>query len=287
MPPTLTDLAHEAFSALDKALVVWPEVVVRPAVPILYFGDEPAYRQSSLKIITVGLNPSLAEFPHHDPFLRFPKAEGQGPGALYLESLNDYYREVPYDRWFNTFRGLLHGLHASFHGDQPNVALHTDLGSPVATNPTWSKLPGGVRTELGSLGTPLWHDLVRELRPDVILASVAKARLREIQFEPVDEWQSVHVATTPNPYRVQAHRVRITPDHTALLVWGQAAQTPVRHRLLRRQTHHCRLDQEGSSCLTPAMSSSSPIPAGNVSLRIQHRAVPCHGTPAITAASSC
>src|SRR5688572_14744196 len=115
MSPTLADLAHEAFTALDKALAAQADVVVQPAVPILYFGAEPAYRRSPLKIITVGLNPSLAEFPLEDPFLRFPAAEGQGPGERYLESLNDYYCVQPYDRWFNTYRGLLHGLNAGFH----------------------------------------------------------------------------------------------------------------------------------------------------------------------------
>ena len=226
MSPTLTDLSHEAFSALDKALVARPELVVQPAVPILYFGNEPAYRRSPLKIVTVGLNPSLAEFPADNPFQRFPRAEGPGPGPVYLEALNEYYRVTPYRRWFNTFSGLLHGLDASFYGDQPNVALHTDLGTPVATNPTWSKLPRGVGSELGTIGTPLWHNLVRELQPDVILISVAKARLASIQFAPVDEWRTIHTLPRKRPYQVQTRLVRIAGDTTTLLVWGEAAQTP-------------------------------------------------------------
>ena len=36
--------------------------VVNPSIPILYFGDEVAYRKSKLKVITVGKNPSLNEF---------------------------------------------------------------------------------------------------------------------------------------------------------------------------------------------------------------------------------
>lgn len=226
MSPTLTDLSHQAFSAYAKALVVTPEFVVQPAVPVLYFGDEPAYRRSPLKIITVGLNPSLAEFPADNPLMRFPKAAEQGPGPTYLEALNEYFRVSAYTRWFNTFGGLLHGLDAGFLGDQPNVALHTDLRSPVATNPTWSKLPRGVDSELGVVGTPLWHDLVRELQPDIILVSVAKAGLAAIQFEQVDDWHDIHVIPRTRPYRVRAQRVRIAPDATSLLVWGRAAQTP-------------------------------------------------------------
>lgn len=45
-------------------------VVVRPSMPILYFGDRPRFDASPHKIITVGLNPSKAEFPPADPFLR-------------------------------------------------------------------------------------------------------------------------------------------------------------------------------------------------------------------------
>ena len=225
----LTELAHQAFSAMDKATAARLDIVVQPSVPILYFGDEPAYRSSARKVITVGLNPSLAEFPAAKPWGRFPKAEGRGPDDVeYLDALNEYFQVQPLVRWFNTFRTTLQGLDAGFRGDQPNVALHTDLGTPVATNPTWSKLPTAAKSELMSIGTPLWHDLVRDLRPDVILASVAKRWLDDIDFKLVDGWRDIHVITTnrAKPYRVQACRVRVAEDHTALLVWGQAANTP-------------------------------------------------------------
>lgn len=36
--------------------------VVNPAIPIIYFGDEPAYRKSKIKVVTVYLNTSDNEF---------------------------------------------------------------------------------------------------------------------------------------------------------------------------------------------------------------------------------
>ena len=41
-------------------------VRVTTAAPILFFGDHSAYRASPLRVLTVGLNPSLHEFPKWD-----------------------------------------------------------------------------------------------------------------------------------------------------------------------------------------------------------------------------
>ncbi len=46
--------------------------LVDPSCPILYFGDTCRYFASPLRVATVGLNPSLAEFPSNDPYQRFP-----------------------------------------------------------------------------------------------------------------------------------------------------------------------------------------------------------------------
>ena len=49
---------------------------VTPAAPILFFGDLNAYRTSPVRVLTVGLNPSLHEFPVDEPFRRIPLACG-------------------------------------------------------------------------------------------------------------------------------------------------------------------------------------------------------------------
>ena len=57
--------------------------VVKPSIPILYFGDMQRYAASSLKVITVALNPSHHEFPVHDRFARFRPAESISPSPDY------------------------------------------------------------------------------------------------------------------------------------------------------------------------------------------------------------
>lgn len=50
--------------------------IVQDSIPILWFGDMEAYCHSKRKIVTVGLNPSLQEFPKDKD--RFPKRQDYG-----------------------------------------------------------------------------------------------------------------------------------------------------------------------------------------------------------------
>jgi hypothetical protein len=55
---------------------------------------------------------------------------------------------------------MLNGIGASYYPGRDNVALHTDLCSPVATDPTWSGLGWALRSRLIEGGRPLWQNLV-------------------------------------------------------------------------------------------------------------------------------
>lgn len=214
------ELANRAWKLYDHAVANANGVVVRPSMPILYFGDREAYRRSPLKIVTVGLNPSPNEFPIGDPWLRFP---GGADVGRYLGSLNAYFRTKAYDEWFASFEPILSGMGASYYAGEECVALHTDICSPVATNPTWSKL-GGARALVGD-GFDLWRDLVEMLAPDVVLVSVAREYLLRLTPEPTDLWPSVFVIKRTNPYHVRMREVRIG-RHRLPLVFGRAAQKP-------------------------------------------------------------
>ena len=72
----LTRSVSEAWRVLDRAAGLPSRVTVTPAAPILFFGDLAAYRASPLRVLTVGLNPSLHEFPDGNPFQRFPLLNG-------------------------------------------------------------------------------------------------------------------------------------------------------------------------------------------------------------------
>lgn len=215
--------------------------IVKPSIPIMYFGDLERYVQSPIKIITVGLNPSLEEFPGRDGFARFASARDIYPAVtkgqhldIFLQALNGYFRNDPYTRWFNTaFEKLLNGLDGSYYTSYRNTALHTDICSPLATNPTWSGLAPSERALLEPSGTKLWHQLVKYLRPDVIIMSIAKAHLTKIQFTAIEPWRTLYTINQRDsgiplrkPYIVQSRLVQIDPHKTTLLVFGQAANTP-------------------------------------------------------------
>lgn len=231
----LESLAQRAFKAWDLASAQAEAVVVRPSVPILFFGDVDAYMQSPLRVITVGLNPSDAEFPAQDRFRRFREAEGltnlasAGDRRRYLRALSGYFGDRPdHDpyQWFRTYEGLLEGLDASFCKGAVNTALHTDLCSPVATTPTWSKLPKETRTTLLGAGRDLWHDLVRVLRPQVMLISVAREHLDQIRFEPEGGWAELCRVERGNPYIVEHRRMRLEGGASTTAIFGRAAQMP-------------------------------------------------------------
>jgi hypothetical protein len=229
----LDGVVERAWAAHRAAIASGIEAVVLPSVPIAWFGDMEAYLDSPLRVITVGLNPSRLEFPSADPFLRFPKAreltgdvlDAEGRVA-YVESMSRYFREEPYSAWFRpSFEELLLGMGASFYGSAPSTALHTDLCSPIATDPTWSGL-GPVREVLREEGVGLWHELVRLLEPDVIVASVARRYLNEIRFEWAGDWRVIHTVERRNPYLVEARELVMGPSRRATLVFGRAAQKP-------------------------------------------------------------
>ncbi len=194
--------------------------------PIIYFGNEEEYRNSPKKIVTVGKNPSHIEFDrgNNNSFLRFPNWNPIDNNII--EILNSYFEIAPYTRWFNSLEPLLNGLDASFYPGNHfrNRAIHTDICSPIATNPTWTGLTRHQRENLLRNGTSLWTNLVRELDPDLIIASI-----------PVD---LVHQYITPQlnniltsfqqenqVYNVYLEESRIL-GRNRFLLFGRAAITP-------------------------------------------------------------
>jgi hypothetical protein len=226
----MDSLVAEAWQ-LYEAAETTPSVV-KPSIPILYFGDRDRYGASPLKVITVGLNPSRNEFPLDEPFSRFPKAQSVYPGILggdgyadYLAALNDYFRCDPYCRWFRSLEPLLEGMDASYGDGRRHTALHTDVCSPLATDPTWSRLTHEKRL-LEAAGVELWVHLVQHLVPDVILISVARRHLDAFDFASAGRWETIFTVERANPYRVQAQQVEILKGKRTLIVFGRAATMP-------------------------------------------------------------
>lgn len=230
---SLDEVARKAWRAYDKAERLPTRVT--PAVPILFFGDLGAYEAAQLRVLTAGLNPSRHEFPSGRPFARFPLLEGEmrRHHDRYISALSSYFRTDPYRAWFSAFEPLLNGAAASYYGGYCSTALHTDICSPVATDPTWSRLGAIDRSTLETDGGPLWHNLLTSLKPHVVVLSVAKRHLERIVFEPMDkEWRIIHAfhrtgTGTPRsrPYEVRARWYNVWSE-PSLFVFGAAAQTP-------------------------------------------------------------
>jgi hypothetical protein len=231
-PMNLDQLVGEAWRIYHQAAATTNGVLVRPSIPILFFGDSDRYYRSPRRIITVGLNPSLQEFPPNSRFSRFPLAKDLYPRILtgeatseYLAALNSYFRIEPYRSWFDSYEPLLNGMGASFYDGAEGTALHTDICSPLATDPTWSRLGSGSRSALILAGRALWHKLVRLLEPDFI-TSVARGHLVNISFRQLDEWRVFHTVERANPFYVKAVDLEVLPGKPSTLIFGQAAQLP-------------------------------------------------------------
>ena len=204
-------------------------------MPILFFGDLPAYLDSPRRVVTVGLNPSHCEFPDGSRARRFPGAVGidQSDTAQYLQALNEYFRQNPYDKWFDNYAKVLRGADTGYKPGAVSTALHTDICSPVATSPTWNDLGEATQSLLLANGAPLWRKLIRYLQPDVILMSVAWTHTKRVNFPALSNWETIHKVHryadgTPRsrPYEVIA-RWHDIDGHAVMLVFGQARRKPV------------------------------------------------------------
>jgi len=231
----LAPLVDQAWQAFDRAGDL--ESRVTPAVPILFFGDLDAYLDSPLRVLTVGLNPSLHEFPSDDAFSRFPmiQASSEREPGRYLDAMSAYFRTRPYGGWFSSYEAVLNGARSSYYAGKRSTALHTDICTPVATDPTWSRLGPDGRAELQAAGVPLWHELLKVLRPQIVLLSVARWHLDHIRFQAPGPWQALRVFDRTGqgdlrkrPYEVRARCYEVAGERS-LFAWGPAAQKPFGH----------------------------------------------------------
>lgn len=204
------------------------QFVVKPSIPILFFGDHKRYSTSHTKIVTLGLNPSNREFPSGNSFLRFPQAETFLKGDVncdsYKQTLSDYFRVNPYSGWFSSYEPILNGMGSSYYETEQNTALHTDICTPFATNPTWSHLQMEEKNALSKQGFLLWRNLISVLEPNVILISVAQRYIEDLEL--TEPWKTIYTIERKRPYSIKISWTKLANGKKVLLVFGNAAQKP-------------------------------------------------------------
>lgn len=206
---------------------------VKDSMPILFFGNYDAYRESDVRIVTVGLNPSAREFPNDDRYKRFPIAENisRSNTESYVAALSAYFGPNRLD-WFDSYEVVLGGALASYRARAISTALHTDICSPVATAEGWSAIDSGIRRDLMADGVPMWHDLIEALQPEVVIVSIRRDYAPCIKFDALTDCMTLQeFSHTKNgirrqeTYRIKARWHRIG-DQPSLFAFAKAGRTP-------------------------------------------------------------
>ena len=171
------------------------DFIVKPSIPIIWFGDMENYMKSKMKVVTVAINPSSIEFKcekkekslfeEDNSFFRFPGAEdiwcldrldNYNKDTLY-NSLNNYFENKPYKPWFLGFEKPLNVINASYYTDQKmiNRAIHIDICTALATVERWSKVSAIKKARI--TGYELFKMLIKYLQPNIILYTAKKEHL--------------------------------------------------------------------------------------------------------------
>lgn len=197
MDRELSDLIDSYWS--DYVKHKGKEYIVSPSIPIVWFGDIEAYKKSKIKVVTIAINPSNNEFPKgadgEPSFSRFPNAEKlyakerltQEDKILLAGTLNGYFKNEPYMKWFDYYEKPLNVLGVSYKSGE-NIALHIDIYTALATNPKWtgSTIINGKERKLTQkeknsiTNIDLFKKLLDYLKPSVIIFSTDKDGVRKI-----------------------------------------------------------------------------------------------------------
>lgn len=226
--------------------------VVPNSIPILWFGNMNAYRQSDLRIVTVGLNPSNIEFlpkigsTNYSVVYRFPKAVNLvGKKTLspkdivdYENSMNDYFtnqlngKPTWYRAWFSNNEAALHGLDASYlkSTDYKRTAIHIDLWTPLATK-KWKQLTNNQKQLLHNNVGYSFNQMVTKLNPHVIIACMNSHFIQSTFFDINNQpcmasnaaFSYSKTKTNGQTYTyIRAFRLK----NNRVLIWGNNGNTP-------------------------------------------------------------
>lgn len=197
---------------------------------ILWFGNMDAYKKSERRIVTVGLNPSSAEFDEAR-FEGAEKAIKEHDLESYGKVLNSYFFKNPYVKWFKVYNKVLGYMDASYGGiletQHTNTAIHIDC-VPIATIDKWSKLSRKEKKSL--LGAYQSHlkKILSCLNPDIVVVSV-NAPIVNMLFR-VQENEPINEGSTIGNGYIRCYRLNddftVADVGSHLLIWGKCWNVP-------------------------------------------------------------
>jgi hypothetical protein len=164
--------------------------IVKKSIPIVHFGNLEKYKHSKRKIVTIGLNPLNNEFTEKIfDIIDFKKGDEKDNVSRLSSTLNRYFEVNPYNKWFYNGEFVLNVVGATYYEnpvydmgfENYDTAVHIDIYSSIATDPTWGKLDVSVKNELQNI--TLFKELLKYLNPNVILVSVNKDIFNQCFYE--------------------------------------------------------------------------------------------------------
>ena len=209
----------------------------RTNIPVLFFGDLKKYQSNDFKLVTAALNPSPKEFTGDKkigPKTRFSTKFRFDAYDGTLESLEKAYSNYfenkpspylgPYDWFKKGFKPVLNGIGYCFYQNklEHKAVLHTDFCSTIATSIVWGDLDDNIKKELTKHGIVIWKKLIKELKPNLILISLAKEYLQLLEIEFLDE---IYYKPENDTLKVELYKVNVDGFSTHL-VWGSSLVHP-------------------------------------------------------------
>ena len=99
-------------------------IAVHPAIPIVLLDGVDACVAPPLRVLTLGLAPSLHKFPEDQPFRRFPPAAAVTPGEhdRHVDALPSYLPGYRHRGWFSSLEPLFNDLGSSHSASRPPTA---------------------------------------------------------------------------------------------------------------------------------------------------------------------
>ena len=168
-------------------------------------------------------------------------------------------KRARYMGWFDAYGYVLKGLETSYRAvDALHGAAHR---YPLAARHRsyLERLDERYQAVLWQEGTPLWHDLVDALQPDIVIASVGADHIAAItfpSFAPAED-RLQRRQSSPFAIRPAAGNCRVA-YHPAFRDGARSPDAVRLDQLRRPHPRRCR-DRPGCLCMTAAVSSSSCI----------------------------